>query len=535
MAAYCILDEFEVHRNEAFLEQAEKLKPELYINHVKAERIIEIEQNEMQETIVKKEEPVAILLEKKLKKAESLILDFGNHYVGYLTLDLESWGSHPDAPAYIYFRFAERLDELAENPEEYNGWIGKGWIQEEYVHVEQLPYRLSLPRRYAFRYLEIKVIDVSPKYSLIVKEAYIKEVASAKWEKVPKAVFTDGLLKKIDEVSIRTLHNCMHTVFEDGPKRDKRMWLGDLRLQALTNYETFQNTDLVKRCLYLFGGLTFNEGKVAACLFIEPEAEPDDTYLFDYALLFGSVLSDYFEQTGDIRTLEALYPVAIRQIEIGLNYLNAEGIIPDHSGQFWCFIDWGEGLNTQAASMAVLIYAMRYGLRLAGYKKDEKCIQWLKEWIQKLQDKVITHFWDEQQAFFVSGTERQVSWATQVWMILAEIFSKEENRKLLRHTIIENPDIHMVSPYMYHYFIEALIECDEKEYALEEIKRYWGGMIREGADTFWEIYNPDNKYESPYGSVAVNSFCHAWSCTPTYFLRKYYSLGRENDNCIYIR
>ena len=47
-------------------------------------------------------------------------------------------------------------------------------------------------------------------------------------------------------------------------------------------------------------------------------------------------------------------------------------------------------------------------------------------------------------------------------------------------------------------------------------------MVRDGADTFWELYNPYNKFESPYGSVAVNSFCHAWSCTPTYFLRKFY-------------
>lgn len=532
MAAYCILDEFEVHRNEVFLDKAEKLKPELYINRVKAERIIEIEQNEMQETIVKKEEPAAILSEKKLKKAESLILDFGNHYVGYLSLGLESAGSHPDAPAYIYFRFAERLEELTGNTAEYNGWIGRGWIQEEYVHVDVFPYRLSLPRRYAFRYLEIKVIDVSLKYSLVVNEAYIDEVASVRWENVRKNGYADELLKKIDEVSIRTLHNCMHTVFEDGPKRDRRMWLGDLRLQALANYETFKNYDLVKRCLYLFGGLTFNEGKTAACLFMEPVAEPDDTYLFDYALFYNCVLSDYFEVTNDGKTLEDLYPVAIRQIEIGLSYLNEDGIIPDYSSQFWCFIDWGEGLNIQAASLAVLLYAMRYGLKLARYRKDEKCVQWLQEWIQKLKDRAVIQFWDEKQEFFVSGTEHQISWATQVWMILAGVFSKEKSRKLIRHTIAENPAVRMVSPYMYHYFIEALLMCDEKEYALEEIKRYWGGMIREGADTFWEIYNPCNKYESPYGSVAVNSYCHAWSCTPTYFLRRYYGAGRENDNCI---
>ena len=44
----------------------------------------------------------------------------------------------------------------------------------------------------------------------------------------------------------------MQTSFEDGPRRDQRLWVGDLRLQALTNYVTYKANDLVKRCLYLF-------------------------------------------------------------------------------------------------------------------------------------------------------------------------------------------------------------------------------------------------------------------------------------------
>jgi alpha-L-rhamnosidase len=50
---------------------------------------------------------------------------------------------------------------------------------------------------------------------------------------------------------------------------------------------------------------------------------------------------------------------------------------------------------------------------------------------------------------------------------------------------------------------------------------YWGGMIRKGADTFWEVYDPTNDFLSPYNSAIINSYCHAWSCTPVYFLRKY--------------
>ena len=55
-----------------------------------------------------------------------------------------------------------------------------------------------------------------------------------------------------------------------------------------------------------------------------------------------------------------------------MSYLNEENIVSDRSGEFWCFVDCGEGLNTQAASLAILIYSMRYGIRIANYINQEK-------------------------------------------------------------------------------------------------------------------------------------------------------------------
>ena len=522
MPSYSIIENFEVHKNNRFLEIAESLKPELLHKEIKAEKEIMVGKDRQMRTVITEEHPIENLYAKSLKRDDTVFVDFGDHAVGYVTLELSKTGSHQDAPAYIFLKFAERLDELAADSNQYDGWLSRSWIQEEHIHVDVLPAKLELTRRYAFRYLEIKVLDVSPKYSLVINNVTGTSVSAVEKEEIQPVSAKEPILQEIDKVSIRTLRNCMQLVFEDGPKRDRRMWLGDLRLQARANYKTFHNTDLVKRCLYLFGGLTFNEGKVPACLFLEPELEPDDTYLFDYALLYGSVLLDYYEETKDRETLEDLYPVAIRQIEIGMSYLNEENIVPDRSGEFWCFVDWGEGLNTQAASLAILIYSMRYGIRLANYMEDEKTVAWLAEKMEILKKSAVEHFWDEEQQLFVSGKDRQVSWATQVWMILARVFDKKQNQKLILHTIEVNPRIRMVTPYMYHHYIDALIRSDEKERALDEMKRYWGEMVRDGADTFWELYNPYNKFESPYGSVAVNSFCHAWSCTPTYFLRKFY-------------
>lgn len=227
MASVCILDEFEVHKNKEFLRIAEELKPKLHRTDIAPVRLLTLEQNENPEPVIAGEESPENLKNKQLKKNEKVILDFGNHHVGYVTLDLASAGSHQDAPAYIYLKFAERLDELNTDISAYNGWISKGWIQEEYLHVDVLPARLELPRRYAFRYLEIKVLDVSLKFSLVINGVTAQAVSAVSEETVPMIETEDEVLRRIDRVSIRTLKNCMQLVFEDGPKRDRRMWLGD--------------------------------------------------------------------------------------------------------------------------------------------------------------------------------------------------------------------------------------------------------------------------------------------------------------------
>jgi hypothetical protein len=74
---------------------------------------------------------------------------------------------------------------------------------------------------------------------------------------------------------------------------------------------------------------------------------------------------------------------------------------------------------------------------------------------------------------------------------------------------------------MYHHYVEALLQEGFREEAVRIIKLYWGGMVENGADTFWEVYYPEDVTFSPYGDEMINSYCHAWSCTPCYLFRKY--------------
>lgn len=481
-------------QNGAFLRKAEELKPMLHTREI-----------------------VLSGSERPMKKGDSLCLDFGEHLVGTVTLRLSSCGSHPDAPAWLRLKFAERMSELRENVEDYCGWISASWVQQEQLHVDELPCVLRLPRRYAFRYVQLEVLDISTKYALILEGAVCEAVSSADDALLDPYVTEDPELKEIDRVACRTLHDCMQDVFEDGPKRDRRLWIGDLRLQALANYETYRQNDLVRRCLYLFAGNTLPGGRVGAAMFVRPKAEVDDTAMFDYSLFFIPTLWDYYEAAGDEATLRELWPTAWRQIELAQGFLDENGLVRDCDALGWCFLDWNLELNKQAGAQGVYLYCLRKAEMIASVLHDDKKAAWIEAEYAAKKQAAVEHLFDPKLGLFLSGENRQLSWASQIWMVLGGAADGD-----VLDRIAGRPDaVGMVTPYLYHHYVQALIDVGQKEKALEVLRSYWGGMVKLGADTFWELYNPDNPNESPYGGTIVNSYCHAWSCAPAYFLRKY--------------
>ena len=506
--------------NADFLNKADALKPVLLKKKRTPQSIVEIRKNNEGFGEIVTETDISTLSELRMSRGDKVCLDFGNHYVGYVTLHISYAGGPPDAPLFIKLKFGENATEITDCSDDYNGGLSRSWIQEEWIHIDVLPSVVRVPRRYAMRFLEITVIDTSGHYRAVIEKVEFESVTSADGEHIKELDTNDELIRKIDRVSIKTLEDCMQDVFEDGPKRDRRLWIGDLRLEALANYKTFKNYDLVKRCLYLFAGTRLANGAVGACLFTEPENIVDDIYLYDYALFFVPILLDYFKESNDMETALELWDVAYQQLEIAIGRMDENNVVIDGGADFWCFLDWKDGLNKQAGAQAVLIYCLKRGIELGGLLGKD--VSYLEQKLGDATDAAKEILWDKEQKFFVSGSEKQISYASQVWMILAGVFDKETNYDLLKRLVELDPEIDMVTPYMYHNFVMAFIECGDYEEAMKYIKSYWGEMINDGADTFWELYNPKNKRESPYGSSIVNSYCHAWSCTPTYIFRKHF-------------
>ncbi|CAM3637338.1 sugar hydrolase [Marinicrinis lubricantis] len=506
------------------VQKAQVLIPSLHESIVRPAQVIEVVRDEgaFQGWSVHPVDSFESLREKSLGKNDSFVLDFGDHQVGYLALKLRPTGSPADAPLRLKLIFGEMPCEIGEDFDDYDGWLSRSWLQDEIINIDVLPCEMKLPRRYAFRYVKIIVMETSVKFNVQFEDIYCTAVTSADWSKVkelPQGLPDD--LREMDRIGMKTLADCMQTVFEDGPKRDRRLWIGDLRLQALANYETFRNFDLVKRCMYLFGGMTLDEGKVGACVFEKPEPHVDDTVLYDYSLFFIATLHDYYVESKDIDTLQELWPAAWRQAELALQRVGDNGIVADDPS-WWCFVDWHPELNKQASAQAILIYCLKRGLALAEALSLEKEIGFIQEQIARLSDAAFRELFDAEQGFFVSGGQRQISWASQVWMVLAEVMDQQGNQQLMNRLFAVSPEIGPNTPYMVHHLIEALLVAGDQEKALEQMRAYWGEMVKDGADTFWEVYHPQDKKLSPYGSNLINSYCHAWSCTTSYFIRKYF-------------
>ena len=117
--------------------------------------------------------------------------------------------------------------------------------------------------------------------------------------------------------------------------------------------------------------------------------------------------------------------------------------------------------------------------------------------------------------------------ATQVWMVLADVLEPEKARELMENSERFLEPYKMATPYMHHYYVTALCRTGLLEKAEQHMKDYWGSMLDAGADTFWEAWDPEDPKASPYGGKVINSYCHAWSCSPVVLIKKFFNQPQE--------
>ena len=466
----------------------------------------------LRKTLIKPNTPLTVL-----KAGDSITVDLGNHYVGYLSFRMWFDDEYIDAPVTLRVRFFETEMEMNYDYSSYGGWLCESWIQEDTVKID-FPGIYSLPRRYAARYVKLEVVH-SPK-KLTLSEFEFSAETSADVSSLLPYESADNELKAIDRVGVNTLKNCMQRVFEDGPKRDRRLWIGDLRLEALANYYTFREISLVKRCLYLFAAADKNElGFLPGFVYENPIYFSGKWHIVDYSMMYVNSLCDYYNHMGDRETFDELYPLACEIMESANKLIDSDGIliVPEDD----MFIDWCAGLKKQTAHFGVYLYTLdNLASTLESMGSSDSEI-----YRKRLMDGRVaarkTLYSEEKGRFINERDEWQYSVHASAWMVLGGVVTGDEAKKTMLDVTSSSESVKPFTPYMHHYTVEALFKAGLTDEATDYIRNIWGGMVKLGTDTFFEAYVPGDPSFSPYDDNKVNSMCHAWSCTPTYFLRKY--------------
>jgi alpha-L-rhamnosidase len=509
-----------IHLQDAFSRKAQSLTPRLYSWIDEPLSIIKFGPNPSTFFGYKSIElrSVQDLATVAYGKGDELTVDFGSHRIGYLSFYLGAEGVNVDAPARLRLTFGEIPLDVAEPLHPCNTWISTSWLPDEIINVDWLPCRVEMPRRYAFRYLKCEILDTSPKFKVrfsnfkvTATSAVSPEVAAS----VSPLKTRHQDLTDIDKISQLTLRSCMQTVFEDGPRRDRRLWMGDLRLQALANYCTFKDFNSVQRCLYMFAALPRENGSLPACVFERPKLAAASDYIVDYDALFGATVYDYTLASGDHETAKELWSTVLGSMKVALSHLDEESRFSSDKTAAWKFLDWSEGLDTNAGMHGLVLFCCKRINALA------TIINYPEPYanVAKKMTEAVHSFYDEELQLFVSGSNRQISWISQAWIALSASIPAPSALLALKKAMAHPGAVKPLTPYAYHHVAEALARNGGEEEYLILLRQYWGGMARAGANTFWECFDETNPRRSPYGDVHNNSFCHAWSCTPSYLLR----------------
>lgn len=327
---------------------------------------------------------------------------------------------------------------------------------------------------------------------------------------------SDEELNHIWDVAAYTMDLTTREFFMDGIKRDRWTWSGDAIQSYLMNYYLRFDTECVKRTIRQLRGK-------------DPVTAHVNT-IMDYTFYWFKSIYDYYLYTADIAFVREMWPRMVTLMDYVEGRLNEDGMAEGQADD-WIFVDWVDfpmhkrgTLCFEQILLMKVMETMAVCSKLLNIKTDYRVKS------ESLRNKIKQTFWSYEQKAYYHAIEngkinKQITKFANMFAILYGL-SYEEERHEIMQSVMLNPVIDPITtPYMRFYELETLCIDGLQEQVLQEMKAYWGGMLREGATSFWEKYNPEEKgaqhlamYGRPYGK----SLCHAWGASPIYLIGKYF-------------
>ena len=253
--------------------------------------------------------------------------------------------------------------------------------------------------------------------------------------------------------------------------------------------------------------------------------------IMDYSFYWFLGIYDYYLYTGDKTFIENYYPRMVTLMDYCLNRRNKDGMMVGLPGD-WVYIDWAPMDNKGEVSFEQLLFtkSLETMAICANLMEDQSASAKYGKLAADLKAQLIPAFWsDEKHAFVhsrVDGKQSEVvTRYTNMFAIFFDYIDKQKQEDVKEHVLLNDSVQKITTPYMRFYELEALCALDDQDYVRREIKDYWGGMLDQGATSFWEKYDPSEKgvaQYAMYGRPFGKSLCHAWGASPIYLLGKYF-------------
>ena len=327
---------------------------------------------------------------------------------------------------------------------------------------------------------------------------------------------SDEEINKIWEVGAYTMDLTTREFFMDGIKRDRWTWSGDAIQSYLMNYYLRFDTECVKRTIRQLRGK-------------DPVTAHVNT-IMDYTFYWFKSVLDYYQYTGDADFVREMWPRMVTLMDYVQSRTNSEGMAEGQSDD-WIFVDWVDFPMHKRGTLCFEQILFCKALETMALCADVLGIKTnYRSQSEELLHKINLTFWsDEEKAYYHAIEDgvmnRQITKFPNMFAIIYGMAHEEQRQEIMQRVML-NPKVDPITtPYMRFYELEALCIDGLQTQVLQEIRDYWGGMLREGATSFWEKYVPTEKgvqhlamYGRPYGK----SLCHAWGASPVYLLGKYY-------------
>ena len=427
------------------------------------------------------------------QQAPSLLLDFGKEVSGRVM-----FVSASDQPMQITVQYGESREEALNGP---------------YLGVDPLtilPHATAYGPKSAFRFAKVRFVGGGPTMrfqSIALEDIYYPVKYQGSFES------SDPLLNQIWEVGAYTDHLCMQEDIWDATKRDRARWAGDLDVSGRGIEDIFDDHFLM-------------QDTMTNLLPPAPVKEHVDD-ISGYSAWWINVLTQYYLHTGSKEYLQSVHERLVQLLNYMDTDVDAKNLYADQT-HTWAFVDWSPDLNGDTADARrgtqfefYLAYRdAAFLLRQLGDTENadhfDQRAALLKEASQKyLLDSSNNTFgprWQINAAAVFTGVADPSQYAP-IWNnVLSSVAST-------KYTAL------VMTPYYNYYIISAMAQTGHRPEALAWIRQYWGGMIAEGAMSFWEAYYPSWPKNNFHASLQADdgtgyfvSLAHGWSAGPTPWL-----------------